>query len=1067
MKRTIAWMAKNSVAANLAMMVIVVGGFLFGRSVNQEVFPSIELDSITVSVSYPGASPLDVEQGVCLPVEEAIAGIEGIKEITCVANEGVGGVTAELLLGEDIDQILQDIKSEVDRIRTFPLEAEDPDISAVVVRREVLSIAVYGDLEERALRESAEQIRDDLLEHHRVTQVDLSGVRPYEISIEIDETTLRKFGLTLDDISRRVRESSIDVPGGVVKTSGGHVLLRTQERKYTGREYGEITVVSLPDGTEVKLSDVATVKDDFREEDQSGLFDGKPAALVRVYRVGDQSPIELSQIVKQYIKKKEKDLPSSLNLTIWNDKSEIFESRLRLLLKNAYLGLTLVLLVLGLFLEIKLAFWVTLGIPISFLGALFIMPMVGATINMISLFAFILSLGIVVDDAIVVGENIYEHSKRGANRVQAAIKGTQEVAGAVVFSILTSVAAFMPLLFVTGMMGKFMGVIPVIVISALLVSLFESLFILPAHLAHSKPSASKNVFFAGLEKRRQEFNQTLEGFINTRFRTFVGKAVRARYVTLSASVSLLIVSLGLVAGGYLKLVHMPEIEGDVVSANLVMPVGTPVEETTAIRDTIMRKAEVLVREFEEKNDEPLLRNIYSITGDRLVLGGHGGPSQPGGSHLASIAVFLLPSDERNTSSLEFEKVWRSSVGEIAGVESLTFKSTLIGMGDAIDLQLSHDNYEILRKVADRVKQSLRSFEGVGDVSDNFSSGKRELKFKLKPEARTLGVTEAELGRQVRAAFYGSEALRFQRGRDELKVMVRYPEGDRTSLGDIDSLRIRTANGGEIAFNQVAFLEDSRGHSQIRRSMRKRVVNVRAAVDMSKANPKEILFSLSESTLPQLLADYPGLSLSLEGEERERGESTASLRRGYLFALFLIYVLLAIPFKSYIQPLIVMSAIPFGLIGALFGHLIVGYDVSLLSMCGLVALSGVVVNDSLILVDYINSRRLKGDKLTEAVLEGAVRRFRPILLTSLTTFFGLVPIILETSVQAQFLIPMAISLGFGVLFATLITLVLIPSLYLIIEDFRSLIQRLTGGGFGGDSADDLDESPVDYRQLAES
>ncbi|OVE80466.1 acriflavin resistance protein [bacterium J17] len=1044
MNKAIEWMTRNHVAANLAMMLLIVGGLLFGQTVKREVFPEIELDSLSVSAIYPGAGPAEVESGICLPVEEAIASISGVKELRCIATEGAGTVTAELQLGYDADEVLQEVKSEVDRIQTFPEEAEAPSVSRLAQRTEVLSVAMFGEVDERSIREQAEIFRDELLTHPRITQVELGGVRNYEISIEISEQDLQRYGLSLGSVANRIRRASVDVAGGRVRTSAGEILLRTKERRYSGEEYGNIRIMSLPDGGELLLSDIANVRDEFEESDEAGLFDSKPAVMINVFRLGDQGPIEVSNIVRELVKNKQKTLPDSISLEVWDDRSLMFASRMQLLLDNAYMGLILVLIILGLFLEVRLAFWVTLGIPISFLGALFFMPAMDVSINMISLFAFILSLGIVVDDAIIVGENIYERQLHEKDALKAATEGTIEVSSAVIFSVLTSVAAFMPMLFIGGMMGKFMGVIPKIVIAVLLISLFESLFILPAHLyrsAEKRQNARRRGRFQFIVKRidlvRLKLSSTLDRFITNRYRPLVDWAVGSRATVLAGAVSLFLVALGLVFGGYVKVSHLPAVDSDIVRVDLKMPIGTPVERTSSIRKIIEQKGQSVIQSFKNElgDDSKIVQHIYSVTGAFLKSRGHGQQSQKKGSHLASIAILLESSDTREFSSQEFARRWRELVGEIAGVDSLVFSADLIPMGENINIQLEHDDYEILIDVADQLKSRLRQFAGVGDVGDNFSEGKDELKFSLKPQARTLGITEIDLGMQVRSAFYGAEALRILRGREEVKVMVRYPESDRVSLSDLESLRIRTSNGGEIPFKEVAYIESGQGYSQVRRANRRRVVNVTASVEEKIANVSEVVRELKNNLLAELERNVPGLSITIEGEEKERQESLSSLSLGFLFASLVIYALLAIPFKSYLQPLIVMTAIPFGFVGATLGHFILGRNLSLLSMCGLIALSGVVVNDSLILVDYVNKLRAKGMSLKQAIVEGGCRRFRPIVLTSLTTFCGLIPIILETSVQAQFLIPMAISLAFGILFATFITLLLIPALYSMSESLK--------------------------------
>jgi multidrug efflux pump subunit AcrB len=1041
MNGAIRWMANHHVAANLLMMVFIVGGLALAPKVKQEVFPEVSLDWISVSVPYPGAGPEEVEEGILLKIEENLTGVDGIRQIKATASEGVGTVLAEVQEGMDPDKVLQDVRSEVDRITTFPLDAEEPVISKLLNRREVISLVVYGDLSERSLRQRAEAVRDDLLTYPQITQVDLGGVRPYEIAIEIPEEQLRRHNLTLEQVAQRVRKASLDLPGGTIRTEGGEILLRTKERRYFGPGYADIVVVTNPDGTRVSLGDIAQVRDTFAETDTSATFDGKPAAMVRVFRVGEQKPTEISALVKQYVEEKSAALPPTVKMATWNDTSELFQSRMNLLLKNAALGLILVFLVLGLFLEIRLALWVMLGIPISFLGTLLFMPFLGVSINMISLFAFILALGIVVDDAIVVGENVYEQRQRGLPYLTAAIAGTQEVGVPVVFSILTTVAAFTPLLFVSGTMGKFIGVIPVVVITILIMSLVESLFVLPAHLAMGRRRETAGGFFGRIDRIRRGFGVRLDRFISGPYKRTLEWCLAYRYVTLATSVACLLLAVGVVKGGIIKFTFMPEVDGDVITATLQLPPGTPVAETARIERFLEQQAMKTVAEFDARmpEDQTILRHFYAVVGGSIAGGGPGGGSgEKSGAHLSDMALFLTKSENRGVPAADITAAWRKKVGDVPGVESIVFKSNLVRMGANIDIQLAHDNFEILALAADRLKQELKDYPGVGDIEDTYSRGKQELKIRLKPEALTLGITEEDLGRQIRGAYYGAEALRLQRGRNEVKVMVRYPEQDRRSLWDLETMRIRTPLGGELPLARAALVEEGRGYSEIKRTDRKRVINVTASVDGKAANAQEILAELRQGPLTDLRHDYPGLSFNMEGEEKERTDSFASMKTGFGLALFAIFALLAIPFRSYSQPLIIMSAIPFGIVGAIAGHLIMGFNLSILSMFGIVALSGVVVNDSLLFIDRINqNRREGGEDLLLAVVDAGQRRFRPILLTSLTTFFGLTPMILERSVQAQFLIPMAISLGFGILFATGITLLLIPTLYLALEDIRRL------------------------------
>ncbi|MCC6219956.1 MAG: efflux RND transporter permease subunit [Deltaproteobacteria bacterium] len=1028
------WMAKNSVAANIAMAVLLFGGLLFAPSIKQEIFPEFQLDLVNIAVPYSGAGPEEVEQGICLPVEEAISGIEGIKETSCIAYEGAGLVTAELLSSSNVDAVVQDIKSEVDGIRTFPKEAEEPKVSKVVPRHEVLSIAVFGEASQKSLREMAESIRDDLLEYPEITQIELSGVAPYEISVEITEENLRKYRLSLDTIAERIRQGYVDLPAGVVKEAGGEILLRTRDKRDYGADYESIRVVSTPAGAEVRLGDIAKVLDEFEDVDERGFFDGKPAAMLRVFRVGEQAPIEISEIVRDYVAKKRHGLSGNIDIGIWDDRSELLKSRLELLLKNAYIGLVLVFVVLGLFLELKLAFWVTMGIPVSFLGTMLFLPGLDISINMVSLFAFILCLGIVVDDAIVVGENIYEHRLSGKSLTDSAVDGVIEVAMPVAFSTLTTISAFFPMLFISGTMGKFVWVIPAIVITVLSISLFECFFILPSHLAHSAHLALGGSSLGRIERSRQEFGRKVDIFVENVFKPIASKAVQNRVFTLSIAASFLLFSFGLLFGGLVKFINLPPSDGEIVSVSVEMPVGTTAANTSGVVKRIQDSALIVASEFDDLaiDGYKSLRNIFATVGKSQEVGPHGGGFLRSGGHIAGVTAFLASSDNRHFRASDFAKNWRERVGEIPGVKSLVFSSDFANPEDDIDIRLEHEDLSILRQASERLLGALRQFAGVRDARDNFALGTRELKFKLLPRGRMLGLTEAELAKQVRAGYFGAEALRIQRGRNELKVMVRYSKEERDRLSSLENMRIRLSDGAEVPLVEVVQVSESEGYSEIRRSNRKRIVNVSALVDYSMANPDQIISVLQSGVLKDLMLDYPGLSSSLSGTEQDRRESNASLLRGFVFALALIYAQLAIVFRHYMQPLVVMFAIPFAFAGAVLAHFILGHDISLLSMCGFVALAGVVVNDSLVLIDFVNSLRREGMGLSEALITSACRRFKPIILTSLTTFFGLVPLIFETSFQAQFLVPMAISLGFGVVFGTFVTLLVVPAFYVVLD-----------------------------------
>jgi multidrug efflux pump subunit AcrB len=1039
----LSWFASNHVAANLLMILIGASGLLSIFSTRLEVFPEMSLDMINIMVPYLGASPSDVEEGVCTRVEEAIAGVDGVKRMTSTAAEGMGYTLVEVEEFADVKEVLDDIKAEIDTIITFPKETEKPIISEIKTRFKVISLGLYGDDSEQALRTLADQIRDDITDKENISLVKVSGIRPYEISIEVSEENLRRYNLSFEKVTRAVRNSSLDIPAGSVKTTGGEILVRTKGQRYYGLEFEKIIVVTRNDGTQIRLSDIATVRDEFQDMDLSARFDGKRAAFIQVSRTGDQDAVDVADTVKQYVRDKQNSLPAGMSLALWEDDTQFLKARLNLLTKNAYIGLVLVFVCLTCFLNVRLAFWTAMGIPISFLGAFWLIPRFGVTINMMSLFAFIMVLGLVVDDAIVVGENIFSYRQQGLDRIDAAIKGVQEMCWPVVAAVLTTVFAFIPLAYTGGIMGKILRVLPIVVIGVLGFSLVEALLILPAHLSSKRGKPGKGIR-RFTDKINNFIDRNLKRFVNGPFANFVERAVRWRYVTLSLGLAVFLTTVGIVAGGYIKFVFFDAIEADNVIALIRMPLGTPVEQTRTVAERIEAAAFEAIKEFDEKypGDVSIKKHISTTIGAQPIVG-RGGPVQVdlgggGQSHLAEVNVELLGAEERDLSSTAVKNRWRELVGEVAGASSLTFISEFASTGAPINVELSHHDFDVLLASSEKLKGILRDYTGVGDIQDDFEPGKAELKLKIKDTGRTLGLTLSDLARQVRQGFYGDEVQRIQRGRDDIRVMVRYPEAERRSLADVENMRIRLPNGTEIPFGTVAEVQYGRGYSAIKRVDRRRVVSVTADVDRTVANANVINKELLASVLPELAREFNGVQYRFAGEQREMNESLGSLKVNFAIAMLAIYGLLAVQFKSYSQPAIIMSAIPFGIVGAAFGHLLMGYNFGIMSMFGIVALSGVVVNDSLIMIDLINRERRSGIELHQVLRDCATRRFRPIMLTTLTTFFGLLPMITERSIQARFLIPMAISLAFGVMFATCITLVLVPSLYMILEDIKGRI-----------------------------
>ena len=1060
MKGMIAWFARNTVAANLMMAFIVMSGLVAVTTVREEVFPEIELDRINIQVAYLGAAPEEVEDAVTIRIEEAIQGIDGIKQIQSTAAEGMGTVTIELELGADARKVVDEVKSSVDAITTFPVETEKPIIRELTSRMQVTDIAVSGDVDLFTLKAATERVRDDLSAIPGITQVDIVSAPPYEISIEVSEVALRRHGLTFDQIADAVRRSSLDLPGGSVRTEGGEILLRTIGQAYRGEEYENLVLWTRPDGSRLRVGDVATVVDGFAETDQFARFDGTPTMMVSVFRTGEQSALEIAELVHNYIDAAQARIPEGISLTIWQDTAKMLSARLSLMLRTGATGFLLVFVALALFLDLRLALWVSLGIPISFLGAIALMPGLGVSINIMSLFAFVTVLGIVVDDAIIVGENIFRHQENHGDGLRGSIEGAQEITKPVIFAVLTTVAAFMPLLFVPGMMGKIFRVIPLVVIPCLLFSLIESLGILPAHLSHLRKRGTPGVWgrFQGL------FANGLKRFIRRVYQPSLEFGLRWRYLTAATGVAMLIVTGGMVLGGWTSFHFIPSIEADVMAASITLPQGTPASVTSAAVEKLeVGAARLRARLLEETGQDYFLHVAASI-GDQ-PMAASGGPMGPllslAAAHVGEVAIELAPSELRAYTSEQLGLMWIEMTPPIPEAVDINFNMSAMTPGDDIDVQLAGPDIDDLRAAAGDVKQRLAAYAGVYAISDSFRAGKEEMQLSIRPAAETLGLTLQDLGRQVRQAFYGEEAQRIQRGRDDVRVMVRYPQEDRRSLGDLERMRIRTPNGGEVPFSQVAVVEPGRGFASIRRVDRNRAVNVTASADAAVTSVGQVISDLQARILPEVLARYPGVSYTFEGAQAEQVDAVAGLQRGFALALLLIFALLAVPLRSYVQPLIIMSAIPFGLVGAIWGHFIMGLDVTMMSMFGLVALSGVVVNDSLIMVDFINRERRHHLDIATAVREAGVSRFRPILLTSLTTFVGLVPLMTSKSFDAAFMVPMAVSLAFGVLFATFITLMLVPTAYLILDDIQRTMRRLVGRPEPVDVADGV-ETPPDAR-----
>ncbi|MFP4209065.1 MAG: efflux RND transporter permease subunit [Wenzhouxiangella sp.] len=1029
----IAWFAHNPVAANLLMLCLIAGGLYSAITISKEITPRIETNYVTVTVPYRGGTPRDVEQGVLIKVEEAIQDLDGIREIVATAREGAGTITIEVEAGYDVLEVLDTIKGRVDAIATFPAETERPRYQRATWSQNVIWVSVFGSVPERTLKEAARQMRDDITTLPSVTRAELTGARPYEIGIEVREETLREYNLTLGEVAQAIRRSSLDLPGGRIQTSGGDILVRTVGQAYVAADFEDIVVRTNRDGSRVRVRDIADIRDGFVERDFYARHNGQPAIAIRVMSVGDQDALAVASEVRDYIDRAQADLPAGISIDYWADISYLLRGRIEMMGENLAAGALLVFLILALFLRLKLAFWVMVGLLVAFLGALWLLPVVGVTINMISLFGFLVVLGIVVDDAIVMGESAYTEIRAKGHSADNVVNGVYKVAVPATFGVLTTIAAFAPILMVSGVQGQFFAAIGWVVVLCLILSLVESKLILPAHLAHMRVKKYEADTPNRFIRFQRGFSDGLYRLVDHVYLPSLKVLLRNRYLALAGFVSILILSFGLIAGGLVRIVFFPDLAGDFMQVDLEMNEGTPAEATHANLDFL---AEALATadakiQAERGFSESVVRTVFSWSGSDTTGG---------------MLVELSRDEDNRVSTRELERVWREEVGEIPGVRALRIGGAGGPGGDGPDLsfQLVGNDLDQLEAAAAALEAQIRSYNGTFDIRNSFDGGTRELQLEILPEAEILGLSQQDLARQVRQAFFGEEVQRIQRGQDDVRVMVRYPREQRSSEGYLEDMRIRAPGGEAVPFSAVADVTVGSSPSLIRRYDRERSISVSARIDKDLAEPGRISSDLREVHLPRILSGYPDVRYRVAGSTRSQQEVQRDLLWGTAFALFLIYALIAVPLKSYLQPLLIMSVIPFGMIGAIFGHWVLGMPISMLSLFGIIALAGVVVNDSLILVDFVNRHRRAGESRIDAAIKAARARFRAIILTSMTTFLGLAPIVFfETSFQAQIVIPMATSLAFGIIFATVITLGLIPILYLIGDDAVRLVQRMTG------------------------
>lgn len=1064
MKNVIRWAVRNSPAMNTVLIATLILGAFSLFSMRREVFPEFELEILLVTVPYPGASPEEVEEGICQKIEESVSTISGIRKQTSVAREGAGFLVLELEPSvRDAQRILNEVRSEIDQIPSFPELAEDPEVQQITFRAPAIHLGItgpagYDEESQKQLRLVAEQVRNELMqlppappdnpisgflamftpkrESGGVTSAVIVGARPLQIDVEVSEDSLRRHGLSLQQVAQIIRRENLEFPGGTIRSSGQELVIRSSSKSDEAQEIERIKVVSLPNGDLLTVGDLGAVRDSFEDRIAFDEINGKPGITIRVERTSEEDLLNVVATVKGYVATKQ--LPPGYAMMTWGDQSIDVKDRLDMLITNGIQGLILVFVVLSLFLEIKLAFWVALGIPVSVLGASAVLLYFDQTLNMLTMFAFLLALGIVVDDAIVISENIHVHMQMGKPPIRAAVDGTYEVFPSVASSIATTIVAFLPLFFVSGVMGKFISVMPLAVIAMLLISLAEAIFTLPVHLGHENnlfmrflswllsPLWFLHRFWTWLSV---QFSSGME-FVSTKvYGPIVIWCLDNKPAVISGQITAVILTIGLFVSDLVPFEFFPKMDARQIEAAVSFPDGTPAQFADEVTRKMTAAIEKIQAEEVAAGRPPIFtvvrRSLGSVQNQQAV--GPGGTTE--GSHVGSVQVALVPLEEREISSDEILFKWREIVGEVVGADSVKFISENMGPGgNPIEFKLLAKRTDLpaLQAAVEKAKEKLRSYNGVFDIDDDDRPGKWELQINdLTEEGRASGISLDEIIRSARAAFYGEEVMRMQRGRNEVKLMVRYPIDERRSIEDLNNLRIRTADGIERPVGELAEIEFVRSSNEINRIDQMRSITISGDVDTTRNNSFRVVEDFRTTFVPQLLAEHPGVFIRWEGQQQQTAESFTSMFVGFVLAMIGMYVLLTMEFRSYAQPLMIMAIIPFGIIGATFGHWVLQLQFTIFSMFGLIALTGVVVNDSIVLLDFVNHRIREGATVREAVTQAGQRRFRPVWLTSLTTMAGLVPVLLETSFQAQVLIPMAASLCFGVLFSTLLVLIQIP------------------------------------------
>lgn len=1017
----------NRVAANLLAVLMIVAGLVALQILNVRIFPKIELNAISITVPYPGATPNEVETSIIKPIEERLEGLEGVRRITGLAAKNIGSVIIDLEAGAEMDEMLDEVQTEIDRITVFPQEAEEAQVVEADFEELVAQIVIHGEVPTQKLKGIADRVREDIADLPNVSRVTIGGAPEYLIDVSVNEATLQAYGLSLTGIADAIARQSIDLSGGEIESESQRLLIRSVGERRAGEEFADVVIGSGATGTPVLLGDIAAIRDGLAETPIRAVYNGEPAMFISVFRVGEEKVLDIASDVRRYVDTSlDEALPAGVEATLWRDDATTLEDRITLLARNAAVGLLLVGLLLMAFLDLRIALWTAFGVGVSFIGAFTLMALFGVTINQLSLFGFILAIGIVVDDAIVVGENIHKAWRDDpSDPMAAAKKGVGRVINPVLFSVTTTIVVFVPLLFVPGTFGQFLTPIASVVIIVLFLSLVESFLVLPRHLSHLDDTPPGRYSPRRLADPVRDFVAArLREFKDGPLRTAVTFCTLRPAMTVLIAIGLFIASLGTLTSGHVKFIFFPEVEGDYVTAELELAESASEQQTVRFAEAVAEAARVAAREVSEESAlEGVLWSLGSASASDEPIAA---PSGGAAANRVFVVAKLRTAADRRFNAVDYEMAWRDAVGEIPGAQKLSFSSDLVGQGAPLQFQISARTDEAARAATAELRDILSQQRGVFDVRDDRFRTTDEIRIKLKPLARNYGLTQAQLAGEVRAAFFGAEAVRIQRDREEIEVRVRLPEAERNSLDTIKRLRIPVGDGF-VPLQNLADIEIGPAPATITRIDGRRVYELSADIDTTVNTAGAVTDHILTVAQPRLQPDYDGLEIGLGGEQEEQARAAPAMARNFVFALLVVFSLLALSFRSYSQPLIVMAAIPFGFMGGLLGHALLGLNLTLLSFFGIIGLSGVIINNALIAIDFINERLARGAEASEAVIEGMLDRFRAILLTTLTTFLGVTPIILETSVQAQFLVPTAVALGFGILIGTTILVFVLPAL----------------------------------------